>query len=88
MAFETLKAKLTGADIMGYPLNEGDFFLDVDASMVGLGGGLSQLQAGRERVIAFASRSMIKAERNYCVTEKELLVYYVQYIRQYLLGEK
>jgi hypothetical protein len=33
---------------------------------------------------------MNKAERNYCVTEQELLavVFFVQYFRQYLLGRR
>ena len=59
---------------MGYPLNDaGDFILDVDASDVGIGGILHQMQEGRERVIANASRALNKAETNYCITEKELV---------------
>ena len=88
-AFEKLKSVLTGPDIMGYPMNDaGIFYLDTDASGVGIGGVLSQIQSGRERVIAYASRSTNKAERNYCITEQELLavVYMIQYFRQYLLG--
>ena len=59
---------------MGYPLNDAeDFVLDVDASDIGIGGILHQVQNGRERVIAYGSRSLNKAEKNYCITEKELL---------------
>ena len=88
-SFEKLKDLLVGSDIMGYPLdNAGDFILDVDASDVGIGGVLQQIQEGRERVIAYASRALNKPERNYCITEKELLAirYFVEYFRQYLLG--
>ena len=88
-SFEKLKDLLVGSDIMGYPLdNAGDFILDVDASDVGIGGVLQQIQGGRERVIAYASRALNKPERNYCITEKELLAirYFVEYFRQYLLG--
>ncbi|XP_053401636.1 uncharacterized protein LOC123522917 [Mercenaria mercenaria] len=90
-AFMTLKKKRTDADVMGFPLNEGgEFYLDVDASGTGIGGVLSQVQSDQERVIAYASRSLNKAERNYCMTERELLaiVYFTQYFRQYLLGRK
>lgn len=88
-AFRRIKKTLMGPDIMGYPMNEGGlFYLDTDASGTGIGAVLSQMQAGRERVIAYASRGMNKAERNYCITEQELLavIYFIQYFRQYLLG--
>lgn len=90
-AFDQIKHVLTSPQIMGYPQNDaGIFLLDVDASGVGIGGVLAQEQQTRERVIAYASRTLSKAERNYCVTEKELLavVYFSQYFRQYLLGRK
>jgi len=90
-AFDRLKGSLTGHDVMGYPLNEGGtFYLDTDASGVGVGAVLSQVQDNRERVIAYASRSLKKPERNYCITEQELLaiVFFMQYFRQYLLGRR
>ena len=88
-AFEHLKRELTGPEIMGHPDPEqGDFILDCDACDVGIGGVLSQIQNGRERVIYYGSRTLNKAERNYCVTDKELLAvrHFVEYFRQYLLG--
>ena len=68
--------------------------LDTDASGTGIGASLSQIQycekSGKEeeRPIAHASKSLTKAQRQYCVTRKELLavVYFVQYFRHYLLG--
>jgi len=89
-AFDHLKEALVGNTIMGYPQGEGDFILDTDACDVGIGAVLSQVQDGTERVIAYASRSMNKAEKNYCVTDKELLAlrYFVEYFRQYLLGRR
>ena len=90
-AYDNLKKALVSADVMGYPLNEaGEFILDVDASGTGIGGVLHQVQGDRERVIAYASRALNKAESNYCVTEKELLAvrYFIEYFRQYLLGRR
>ena len=90
-AFESMMKALLSTDIMGYPLNDGgEFILDVDASDVGIGGILHQVQGDRERVIAYASRSLNKAECNYCITEKELLAarYFIEYFRQYLLGRR
>jgi hypothetical protein len=37
-----------------------------------IGAVLSQIQDGRLRVIAYGSRTLNKAEKNYCITDKEL----------------
>ena len=83
-------AGLTSADIMTYPFREGDFILDTNASDHTIGAVLSQIQNGTERVVSHASQTMSKAEKNYCVTDKELLSvhYFVEYFRQYLLGRR
>ena len=51
---------------------------------------LEKKLGGEERVISFASRSLTKEERNYCVTRRELLavVYFMKHFRHYLLGRK
>ena len=43
---------------------------------------------GSEQVVAFASRSLTRQERQYCVTRRELLavVEFVQHFRHYLWG--
>ena len=52
-SFDDLKKSLVRTDVMGYPLNDGGLFvLHVDASDVGIGGILHQIQEGRERVIS------------------------------------
>ena len=47
-AFKELKCLLTTAPILGYPLDQGNMILDTDASDVGIGAVLSQVQAGCE----------------------------------------
>ena len=72
-AFKELKLRLTSASVLAYPQFDKPFILDTDASNVGIGGVLSQIQDGKECVIAYGSRSLTKSERNYCVTRRELL---------------
>ena len=87
-AFDELKQRLTSAPILGYPSPEGEFILDTDVSKDGIGGVLSQVQDGKERVIAYGSKVLSKAEQNYCVTRRELLavVTYLKHFKQYLYG--
>ena len=65
---------------MAFPEKDGEYILDCDASDVGISGVLSQIQNGEERVISYGSRTLSKAEKNYCVTDKELLAvrYFVE----------
>ena len=67
-----------------------DIILDTDASDYGLGAVLSQVVNGCERVVAYASRILNKAERKYSVTRKELLavVTFAKHFRSYLLGRR
>jgi len=87
-AMSQLQEKLTSSPILAMPLDDGGFILDTDASNLSIGAILSQVQDGEERVIAYASRILNNAEKNYCVTRKELLaiVFYTKQFRQYLLG--
>ena len=87
-AFKSLKEMLSTSDIVSYPNDEDEYILDTDASNYALGAVLSQMQNGKERVIAYGSRTLNKNEKNYCVTDKELLAVkeFVEHFRQYLLG--
>lgn len=64
--------------------------LDTDACDTGVGAVLSQIQDGAERVLAYGSRKLSRAEQNYCTTRRELLaiVDFTAHFRQYLLGRR
>ena len=88
-AFDHLKRCLTSTPILALPDWSKPFVVDTDASDTGIGAVLSQLDdKGVEHVVCYASRLLSKAERNYCVTRKELLavVTFLEHFRQYLLG--
>ena len=87
-AFDELKRRLVTGPVLALPTNEGLYVLDKDASDFGLGAVLSQQQPEGERVIAYASRTMSKAEQKYETTRKELLavVNGLKRFRQYLFG--
>jgi hypothetical protein len=89
-AFDRLKACLTTAPVLGTPRDTGTYYLDTDASNESVGAVLSQEQDGELRVLAYASRALTDAERNYCRTRKELLVivYGLKQYRQYLLARQ
>ena len=72
-SFSQLKNALTSAPILEYPRNDAQYTLDCDCSSYGMEAVLSQKQDGVERVISYFSKSLTKAERNYCVTRRELL---------------
>ena len=81
---------LTREPVLGFPDPQKEYILDVDASGCALGAVLSQAADGLEKVIAYGSKSLTTAERNYCVTKRELLavVYFCRKYRTYLLGTR
>ena len=58
--FQELKHKLTSATILTFPDFSKPFILDTDASDKGIGGVLSQVQEGQEKVISYGSRKLTK----------------------------
>ena len=88
LAFTELKKKLMSPPVLALPIKEGKYILDTDASYNSIGAVLSQEQNGIERVISYASKTMSKSQRQYCITRKELLAIYtfVLKFKHYLLG--
>ena len=89
VAFETLKRVLTTAPVLAYSKFDTSFIVDTDASNIGLGAVLSQVQDRQEKVIAYAAKTLSKAERNYSTTRKELLamVWGLEHFEPYLWGK-
>jgi hypothetical protein len=89
-AFQKLKEKLISKPILQYPDFSKEFILNTDASNEGIGAILSQGQIGKDLPIAYASRNLNKAERNYTTSEKELLaiIWGIRHYRPYLYGRK
>lgn len=89
-AFECCKKILTSSDVLQYPDFTKPFVLTTDASNFAIGAVLSQGPIGRDKPVAFASRTLTKTEENYSTIEKELLavVWACKHFRAYLFGRK
>ncbi|XP_049866081.1 uncharacterized protein LOC126366827 [Pectinophora gossypiella] len=89
-SFDILKNKLTSAPLLQYPNFNEPFILTTDASNYAVGAVLSQGDIGKDKPIAYASRTLNKAEGNYSTIEKELLaiLFGVKTFRPYLYGRK
>ena len=87
VAYNSIKKGIATSDILtcykGYEL-----ILETDASPTGLGAVLIQIEQEVERPIAFASKRLSPAERNYSQTDREALalVVGVKKFKYYLLG--
>ncbi|KAI4293213.1 hypothetical protein PAPHI01_2487 [Pancytospora philotis] len=88
--FQELKKEITEHTLRYQPDMEKTFFVTTDASDYAISGILSQKDdAGREHIVHSYSKSMEKAQRNYSVTDKELLavVKTLEHFRKYLVGK-
>ena len=86
-----LKQKLTEAPVLAYPSFNEPFILETDASSQGLGAILCQhVGQGTPHPVAYASRSLSKAELNYSITELKTLavVWAITHFHAYLYGNE
>lgn len=89
-AFKTLKNYMTSNTMRYQPNLENKFIVTTDASDFAIEAVLSQLNdAGKEQAVHYFSKSLVKAERNYSTTDKELvaIIKSLAYFRKYLLGK-
>ena len=87
-AFCRLKQLIVHAPVLCVVDPSKAYILQTDASDLGLGAVLSQIQDGEEHPIAFASCKLSPAEKKYSVVEKECLaiVWALKNFHQYLFG--
>jgi hypothetical protein len=85
-AYQALKVALVNAPVLTRPDFRRTFWLDVDWSPKGVGAILSQKEGKSEKVIAYASKSLTKAQRKFHPMEGECyaLIWGVMHFRQYL----
>lgn len=88
---QALKQRLVSAPTLAFADFNLPFILEVDASHIGLGAVLSQEQQGKIRPIAYASRSLSPAEKNYSSMKLEFLGMkwaMTDKFREYLWGQQ
>ena len=90
-AFEQAKKQLASAPVLAHYDVTQKLKLAADASAYGLGAVISHVyEDGSEKPIAYASRTLSKAEKNYAQIDKEALalVFAVKKFHTYLYGRK
>ena len=92
-AFNNIRRALTKDVELAYPeygSNAERLELSADASGIGAGTCLEQVQGGIRKVISYASMTFSKAQKNYSALERELaaLRWSVQHFRGFLFGVK
>ena len=72
MAFEDIKSRQQKPPVLSMPDRKGRFLLYSDTSKHATGNALYHIQDGRPRLIAYASKRMPEAAKNYSITELEM----------------
>lgn len=87
-SFRKIKDCLVSAPILSCPDFRIPFQVQTDASAFGIGAVLTQHHEDGEHVVAYISRSLTRAERNFSTVERECLaiVWAVEKLRAYLEG--
>ena len=68
-AFEEIKHRLIKLPVLHLPHSKGRFHLYSDTIKFATGGALYQIQNGNPKIIAYASKRLPEAARNYSITE-------------------
>jgi hypothetical protein len=73
-AFNDLKERFMGDEILHMPMDKGKFILKVDASNYATGAVIWQIQDDKKNLIDTDSKAMDDAQRDYPIYDKEMLV--------------
>ena len=71
-AFEEIKKRLQKPPVLHMPDKVGRFQLYSDTSKIAMGSALYQIQNGKPKLIAYASKRLPEAACNYSITELEM----------------
>ena len=71
-AFEEIKSRMQNPPVLSMPTRKGRFILYSDTSILATGSTLYQFQDGKPRIIAYVSKRMPEAAKNYSITELEM----------------
>ena len=71
-AFEEIKSRLQKPPVLSMPVRKGRFLLYSDTSKLATGSALYQVQDRKPKLIAYASKRMPAAAKNYSITELEM----------------
>ena len=71
-AFEEIKSRMQNPPVLSMPDRKSRFTLYSDTSKLATGSVLYQFQDGKLRIVAYASKRMPEAAKNYSITELEM----------------
>ena len=93
LSFQKLKSHLTTAPVLHFPKWDQEFWIEIDASNVGLRVILIQWNKDGEDqevqlLIAYTSQSLKTTEKNYSTTNQEglAIVWAVKHFKAYIMG--
>ena len=70
--FDEIKSRLLKPPVLSMPDRKGRFLLHSDTSKFATGSALYQVQDGKPKLIAYASKRMLEAAKTYSITELEM----------------
>ena len=71
-AFDEIKGRLQKPAVLHLPDGKGRFHLYSDTSKYAMGSALYQIQNGKPKLIAYASKRPLEAAKNYSIKELEM----------------